>query len=1090
MRVPQSGGPNLSFAGFILLALLGTFVWKSAPLDSARPVGNNEWLDLPDDQALPAKLWQDPFEPILASDEFTHLMGRKSQFEGTPLCQIHDDDGKGVYYQLQDSRRRPLRVLMPMLSQGQDPEKIERRRRRRYAVVAALSEAGYVPRTPDEIQTCLFKKPLRSWSTESTFYVVPYEWYIPEDRSQTKPPVLVLWLNETAFSKNPFGSFSNLVQQVAGPCVSTETRHCSRNVSMFALGPARSSTLIQLAAKASKITMNEHVSSNKSMIERKFAKANINGFHILSPMATVADSEIDRHLEHRKFAALRADFKPSDCYPASSPGPPAAVPCISFLRTIQTDEIIVESLVRELKKRTNSWNNNVDHVALIFERDTSFGRALPRTFSRALCPENADGVCSNIRTFGYFRGVDGFVPGNRTSQVSGKSSPKDETLQGQLSANESFVRPPAGTGQFDYLRRLATDIKEWDMHLRRANEGRIRAIGILGSDVYDKLLVLRALKTGFPHITFFTTDLDAQLSHPSEYQWTRNLIVGSTYGFKLREDLQGTTLPFRDSYQTSLYLATLLATKFNYPDCKIPVEEGGPAMSCASQEDFSNHIPDQVFEIGRFGPVPMPAVMRAEAPAYPSVNPALEHRHFTAVWLKLVAMTALLIFVVHQLRPVAGKLIVGLSIAAAGFFFLLWVAMFDHYRGEPFLLSQGISVWPTEFIRFVVFCLAVFFITRLSKDLHNNYYRLSRDYFGKHCDDKKFANRDKTLRQLWRGLFHGRCQSYLRNNLWIWFCFIPVVIVFRGMPFTMQYHITQPVWVVAYWATALLIWYMGLYHFVRVRSINAWAKRSRDLSASTVRIWVYWESYCELGTLRERSYRSLTLWLLFMSFAALVFVLTGIPDAPTRGAISFYVDKALVILSVSSMLILLFVVLDEFRMCNYWIQGLIGNTFDWKDIKIAGQDYDPKLKDAPGTIELFKIRLIADRTGEIGYLIYYPSLLFIITLLSRHSYFDNWGMPSGIAVVISVSILLLFMAAVKLRRQAEACRKHAIDSLKLKVQGLDKEQAGPINTVIDEIHDIHDGAFLPLREQPLVRASLPLLGAVGLTIGEYMRMLN
>ncbi len=54
MSVQQRGGPNLSFAGVILLAFPGTFALKDAPLDSARPVGNGEWLDLPNDQALPA----------------------------------------------------------------------------------------------------------------------------------------------------------------------------------------------------------------------------------------------------------------------------------------------------------------------------------------------------------------------------------------------------------------------------------------------------------------------------------------------------------------------------------------------------------------------------------------------------------------------------------------------------------------------------------------------------------------------------------------------------------------------------------------------------------------------------------------------------------------------------------------------------------------------------------------------------------------------------------------------------------------------------------------------------------------------------
>ena len=48
-----------------------------------------------------------------------------------------------------------------------------------------------------------------------------------------------------------------------------------------------------------------------------------------------------------------------------------------------------------------------------------------------------------------------------------------------------------------------------------------KAIGVLGSDVYDKLLILQALKQNFPHAIFFTTDLDARLFPPREIQWTR-----------------------------------------------------------------------------------------------------------------------------------------------------------------------------------------------------------------------------------------------------------------------------------------------------------------------------------------------------------------------------------------------------------------------------------------------------------------------------------------------------------------------------------------------------------------------------------------
>ena len=55
----------------------------------------------------------------------------------------------------------------------------------------------------------------------------------------------------------------------------------------------------------------------------------------------------------------------------------------------------------------------------------------------------------------------------------------------------------------------------------------------LGSDVYDKLLILKALKKGLPGAIFFTTDLDARYSLPSEFQETKNLIVASPFGLQL-----------------------------------------------------------------------------------------------------------------------------------------------------------------------------------------------------------------------------------------------------------------------------------------------------------------------------------------------------------------------------------------------------------------------------------------------------------------------------------------------------------------------------------------------------------------------------
>ena len=82
--------------------------------------------------------------------------------------------------------------------------------------------------------------------------------------------------------------------------------------------------------------------------------------------------------------------------------------------------------------------------------------------------------------------------------------------------------------------------------------------------------------------------------------------------------------------------------------------------------------------------------------------------------------------------------------------------------------------------------------------------------------------------------------------------------------------------------------------------------------------------------------------------------------------------------------------------------------------------------------ESFKIRLIAERTEEIEHMIYYPFLVIIIMLVSRSSYFDNWGLPQGIAIVVAINILMLISAGVEMRHEAEKCRDEVIEKLNVK----------------------------------------------------------
>ena len=84
------------------------------------------------------------------------------------------------------------------------------------------------------------------------------------------------------------------------------------------------------------------------------------------------------------------------------------------------------------------------------------------------------------------------------------------------------------------------------------------AVGVLGSDIYDKMLVLQAVRPALPAAVFFTTDLDALYLEREMQPFTRNLVVASADDLDVKETRQFRLSdpwklpPMRDSYQTVL----------------------------------------------------------------------------------------------------------------------------------------------------------------------------------------------------------------------------------------------------------------------------------------------------------------------------------------------------------------------------------------------------------------------------------------------------------------------------------------------------------------------------------------------------------
>src|SRR5206468_3204025 len=145
---------------------------------------------------------------------------------------------------------------------------------------------------------------------------------------------------------------------------------------------------------------------------------------------------------------------------------------------------------------------------------------LPLTFAREVSglPWNKllESYPSNIHPFHYLRGIDGMMPGPLGQEPQSKTA-------GDAKKSDRPRETTEGLNQADYLRRLASELQDTHRRLQREKGQGLKAVGVLGSDVFDKLLVLKALRRALPGVLFFTNNLDARLGHPDEWAWTRNL---------------------------------------------------------------------------------------------------------------------------------------------------------------------------------------------------------------------------------------------------------------------------------------------------------------------------------------------------------------------------------------------------------------------------------------------------------------------------------------------------------------------------------------------------------------------------------------
>lgn len=442
---------------------------------------------------------------------------------------------------------------------------------------------------------------------------------------------------------------------------------------------------------------------------------------------------------------------------------------IHFNRTIHKDSRVLNALIDELKRRgvfsetirrakEDGWyptsmvrlDHAKEHIVLIGEWDSLFTRALSLSFALEynnlmtnwLDKSSVDHWPEKVHMFSYLRGLDGLIPGDKHDEAPKSSDASDK----QSAYAKLGMRYPDGTSQYDYLRRLADRIQRMETHGEK-----VKAVGIFGSDPYDKLLVLRALRKNVPDAVYFTTDLDARFAHPSEMKWTRGLVVGSSYGLQLHPDIQKSTPPFRNAYQTSVYATMLTVLKGR--DWVFNIDDYEP----------------RIFEIGYNGPYDLSASSTNTVESKGSHLLQLHPRNMNrwskharkikmAMGLALVLPTLILALTGFCWARTENPGFKGNYIAWIGFtlvglassgylYYAIRKSAEEAGGGEPLAFTEGISIWPSLILRMLVFVLSIYFMLR-------HYFSIRSD---RSCIPKIFnmghSDHEKTKTSLIRYLY-------------------------------------------------------------------------------------------------------------------------------------------------------------------------------------------------------------------------------------------------------------------------------------------------------------------------------------------------
>ncbi|SER28222.1 hypothetical protein SAMN05421690_101645 [Nitrosomonas sp. Nm51] len=1080
-------GAPAQLPGYAIIALiLGLFVFQDTFFESSRPAMSEAEKSSSED--VRSRLWQDPFEAVTLHRKKFRQFPNENNYKIT----VSDDDGTYAY-QLDQSIQRVcysndpdtrahsikelrcqmqlnselanenasadgVHVLAVMVPGGPYAEDQEWRLRSRFALISGLSAAGYVPEEAEHIGFVDFSSACKSAIDSSDHGAIkfcdnpaymPYEWFKPlfprtngfvGDRRNPLKKILVLWLDNDVFSRTdmPLNLLGRLINGIT-PGEDTEKPAVKPNFSI--IGPQSSNVLKKMFNELQKIAEICSSAPEKNIC-RNHNYHDLLTTLIFSPFAT-KNVEVEINGGDRNSAGFSLTGEANYDFKWLKD---------RVIRTISTNERLAKTLVCELALRGVSFDSAMggvenaenkcplsvfsrsqvkekkEHIVLIGEWDTVYSRSLTESVKEQIKKYSDDqgSIDEWVHSFNYLRGIDGISAEQATSIQTNR---KEDSQKADLSRRQSLkqLRRPTGSNQYDYLRRLVEHLEY--LEKTKAKEGGIKAIGVLGSDPYDKLLILQALHKRFPRAVFFTTDLDARFLHPAELPWTRNLVVASSYGLKLHETLQRDTMPFRDNYQTALYLSTKLAIH-----CRLESLVFSSYSSVKCNDKNLQKIIDseklvkqpRLFEIGN-----RTAVDLSHTPGH-GIHPEPEYSSDNLGGIDLmlfIAFIPLISFLLVNLTPKRSGPVVYLL--ASGLIGVLILYMILQSREDAvlhtFSFTNGTSTWPANAIRFFALITAIGFFIFLIRQLNRSNQKISEKFI---CAAQPYKD--------------GQQNKMSDDKNWLSFL-----------------------------------------------CVDAWHNREEKNNKSNAVYFIdLWNEYLKM---REAKYCVSRVVMTLLLYAGCIIILNQtnffeMPGIPARGAASHRVNELILSAVVLLYLVLIFTIADITHLSSHFIMLLRKNEVMWprEVLDIYINKYGVSQNEDLAKNKL-KMDMISRLAGDVNSFIYYPFMILFLLILSRSHYFDNWHYTPLLFMIISFTAVIALGSAIRLRKAAINARDDYLEKLNFcywQSIARDAQQKNDamhhgIRLLTEEVKNLNTGPFQPIGRHPIVLSLLMPLGSVG-----------